>query len=202
MLSLSPRFDQFRFLFPKDFLPKEVNEKWQKFINREASVISTPIDYLNESIKGITLPGISDLVIKQPQHSSNPIQRSATRMNTEPKQDNSTYAVNNPLDKINREITITFRMNQGLYNYFMLYETVFHRICKQHLYKDGDDLIIDVLNETGEVTARIYLYQCYISGLDGLDLSYDKVERSSETFTMSFSFNNIDIDFIDEISAR
>ena len=202
MLSLSPRFDQFRFLFPKDFLPAEVNKKWQEFINKDASVLSTPIDYLNESIKGITLPGISDLVIKQSQHSSNPVQRTAMRMNTEPKQDNSTYAVNNPLDKINREITITFRMNQGLYNYFMLYETVFHRICKQHLYKDGDDFVIDVLNETGQVTTRIYLYQCYINGLDGLDLSYDKIERSAETFTMSFSFNNIDIEFVDEISAR
>ncbi len=202
MLSLTPRYDQFRFHFPKEFLPKEVTEKWMTFMAKDSQVLTTPIDYLNESIKGITLPGISDLIVTQTQHSSNPVRRTINRMNTEPNQNNSTYVTNNPLDKIDRKVTVTFRMNQGLYNYFMLYETVFHRICKQHLYKDGDELVIDILGETGVVMARIYLHQCYIEGLEGLDFSYDKVERQSETFTMTLVFNNIDMEFVDEITAR
>lgn len=202
MLSLSPRWDQFRFMFPKEFLPKEVNDKWQAFMAKDAGVLTTPIDYLNESIKGVTFPGISDLIITQPQHSTNPNVRKIGRMNVEPNQNNSTYATNNPLDKIQREITVTFRMNQGLYNYFMLYETIFYRICKQHLYKDGDELAIDVLGETGVVMARIRLSQCHISSLEGLEFSYDKVERQSDTFTMTIVFNNLDMEFVDEITSR
>ena len=202
MLSLSPRYDQFRFCFDKSFLPKEVNDKWQEFMARDAGVLTTPIDYLNESIKGVTFPGITDLIITQPQHSTNPNVRKIGRMNVEPNQNNLTYATNNPLDKIQREITVTFRMNQGLYNYFMLYETIFYRICKQHLYKDGDELVIDILGETGVVMARIYLHQCHISGLEGLEFSYDKVERQSDTFNMTISFNNLNMEFVDEITAR
>ena len=145
MLSLSPRYDLFRFELPKDFLPDEVNEKWQKVLSEEPGVIVRPIDYLNETIKSITIPGISDINIQQPQHSSNPIERIKGKINTDANQNNTYVGSANPLDKIEREITITFRVNNGLYNYFMIYETIFHRICKHVLYDKGDDFNIDLL---------------------------------------------------------
>ena len=198
MLSLSPRYDQFRFCFDKSFLPKEVNDKWQDFMAKDAGVLTTPIDYLNESIKGITFPGITDLIITQPQHSTNPIVRKVGRMNVEPNQNNSTYATNNPLDKIQREITITFRMNQGLYNYFMLYETIFYKICKPHLYPPVDKLYIDILNEEGLSIARIVFTDCHIDGIEGLEFDYTKLEREVDSFQVTFKFNNIDFELMDK----
>lgn len=199
MLSLSPRYDQVRFLFPKEFLPPEVTEKWQNKINKDSAVITTPIDYLNESIRGISFPGISDLVIQQPQHSSNPITRTNRRINVEPNQNNSTYGTNNPLDKIQREITVRFRMNQGLYNYWMLYEAIFYRICKHELYDDGTNLEIYILDEGGVRTARLSLMQCYISGIDGLEFGFDKTDRQTDEFSITITFNNLDLDLLDEV---
>ena len=49
MLSLSPRMDLFKFSLPKNFLPAEVEEKYYKLFQQNAGVITTPIDYLNES---------------------------------------------------------------------------------------------------------------------------------------------------------
>lgn len=69
MLSLSPRYDLFRFNFPKDFLPKEVEEKYAKILAQDANVIHSPIDYLNESIQGVTFPGIKELLVEQDQSS-------------------------------------------------------------------------------------------------------------------------------------
>ena len=129
MLSLSPRYDLFRFSFPKDFLPTEVEEKYQKLLSKNQAVITTPIDYLNESIQGINFPGISDILVQQQQHSSNEIGRKLGRLNVEPKTDITYQNTFNPLDKINKEFKVTFRYNQGLYNYFMMYETIFHQIC-------------------------------------------------------------------------
>lgn len=196
MLSLSPRYDLFRFELPKEFLPKEVNDKWQEILNQEPGVIVRPIDYLNESIKSISLPGISDINIQQQQHSTNPIERVKGKINTDANQNNTYVGSANPLDKINREITITFRVNNGLYNYFMIYETIFHRICKHILYDDGNDFNIDLLNEEGVITSRIKLYQCHIEGIEGLGLSYDKIDRQQETFDVTFKFNNIDYVFL------
>ena len=197
MLSLSPRYDLFRFELPKTFLPKEVNDKYQKILNKNAGVLTTPIDYLNESIQGVNIPGISDLVVDQSQHSHNSIS-GLGRINVEPQRQNTYKANGNPLDKINKEITVTFRFNQGFYNYFILYETIFWKFCKPTDYPNEPVLCTELLDETGKIIARIKFIDCVIDGIDGLDFTYSKVERDSGTFNMTFKFNNIDFVFIDE----
>jgi len=202
MLSLSPRFDLYRFMLPDDFMPEEVKRKYVKILLQEPGVLVDPVNYLNDSIKGITLPGISDINIQQQQHSTNTIQRESSRdgqlgrINLEPKQDNTYVGSWNPLDKINRELKVTFRLNQGLLNYYMIYETIFYRICKPELYGQGEDMFIDILSEEGVAYSRITLTQCNIDGIDGLDLSMDKIERQADTFDVTFKFNNIDYDFL------
>lgn len=197
MLSLSPRYDLFKFELPKTFLPKEVSEKYQKILNRNAGVITTPIDYLNESIQGINIPGISELITEQQQHSHNSIQGMG-KINVEPGRQNSYKGTGNPLDKINKEITLTFRFNQGFYNYFMLYETIFWKYCKPSNYPNEDVLYVELMDENGRIISRIKFFDCVIDGIDGLEFTYSKVERDAGTFNITFKFNNIDFVFIDE----
>lgn len=197
MLSLSPRYDLFKFEFPKTFLPEEVSKKYQEVLNRNAGVIATPIDYLNESIQGVNIPGISELITEQSQHSHNSI-NGLGRINVEPSRQNTYKANGNPLDKIDKEITITFRFNQGFYNYFMLYETIFWKYCKPTNLPNEDVLYVELMNETGKIIARIKFLDCVINGLDGLEFGYSKIERDGGTFNLTFKYNNIDFVFIDE----
>ena len=107
MLSLAPRMDLFRFVLPKDFLPAEVEEKYYKLFQQNAGVITTPIDYLNESIMGVSFPGISDINIIQDQHGSNSIKESNLgkgmgKINVEPKHEIVYTTPDNPLEKIEK----------------------------------------------------------------------------------------------------
>lgn len=205
MLSLTPRADLFVFKLPKDFLPKEIEEKYSKIINREKSVINTPIDYLNESIMTVSFPGLSDLLTEQSQHSTHPENRgpkkglNTSRVNIEPTRSNNTYSPSNILSQIANEFTVTFRKNQGLYNYFMIYETIFHKILKEYanVTKPDDFFEVDILDETGRIMGRIKMFQPRIDGLEGLEFSYNKLERQVETFELKFKYNNIDFDIID-----
>lgn len=199
MLSLSPRSDTFRFVLPKDFLPAPVQEKYAKIIAKNAGVIQTPIDYLNESIQGVSFPGIQDIVMQQQQHSSNTIIRTANprRINVEPKVDINYVTPGNPLDKIDKTFKISFRKNQGLYNYFMLYESIFYRICKPELYPADKLLTVDILGEKGNVVSQILYKDCFIDGIEGLDFSYNKVERDVSTFDITIKFNNIDFEILE-----
>lgn len=195
MLSLSPRYDLFKFSFPKDFLPEEIMVKYNKVLSKNAGVIINAIDYLNESIQGVSLPGITDILMTQAQHSSNPNERTGRKLNVEPTHEFTYKSSNNPLANINKEFKVTFRYNQGLYNYFMIYETIFHRICK-HINQESDSVLwVEILNETGEIISRIKLMDVYIDGIDGLEFNYNKIERDAGTFDVSFKFNNIDFDF-------
>lgn len=200
MLSLSPRYDLFRFVLPKDFLPQEVYDKYEKIINRNPGVITTPIDYLNESIKTISFPGISDLNVEQPQHSTNSTPLKLGKINVEPKHDATYLGTTNPLSNIEKEFKVGFRMNQGLLNYFMIYETIFHRICKP-LGEDKCDPVfyVDLLNEDGNIISRIKYIDVYIDGIEGLEFDYSKVERDSGEFSVTFKFNNVDFDFLENI---
>lgn len=203
MLSLAPRMDLFRFVLPKDFLPAEVEEKYYKLFQQNAGVITTPIDYLNESIMGISFPGISDINIIQDQHGSNSIKESNLgkgmgKINVEPKHEIVYTTPDNPLEKIEKEFKVTFRKNQGLYNYFMLYETIFYKICKPHLYPPVDKLYIDILNEKGLSIARIVFTDCHIDGIEGLEFDYTKLEREADSFQVTFKFNNIDFELMDK----
>ena len=208
-LSLSPRYDLFRFNLPKDFLPKEIAEKYARVLNQNPGVLTTPIDYLNESIQTFHLPGFTGLTMEQPQHefNSNIQQRNSTpepgssslgrlnRIRVEPQHQVVYKSTGNPLDKLEREFKVTFRMNQGLYNYFMLYETIFHYFLKDIDRPSDPVLYIEILDETGARTGRVKLIDCHIDGIDGLDGNFNKTNRDTGTFDILFKFNNIKIEF-------
>lgn len=205
MLSLSPRADLFSFKFPKDFLPKEINDKYTNLLNKkDKSVIRNAIDYLNESIQSVSFPGLSDLLVEQTQHSKHPenhnkqIGLNGARVNVEPVRNNNTYSPANILSQINGELTVTLRKNQGLYNYFMIYESIFHKVLKEYanVTKEDDFFEIDILEETGEIFAKVKLFQPRIDGIDGLEFSFNKLERQTETFDLKFKFNNIDFEIL------
>lgn len=197
MLSLTPRFDLFKFQLPKDWFPDEIVEKYQSIINKNSSVIMDPVSYVNESIVGVTVPGLSDLVINQSQTSTNANPLGRMRYNREPVHDNSYKTLDNPLAHIDKEFTVTFRQNQGLYNYFMLYESIFWHVCKPQQFDRGEDVFkLYIADDKGEISSTIKLYQPLVSSIDGLEFTYSKVERSAETFNVKFSFNNIDFDFV------
>ena len=200
MLSLSPRFDLFRFILPTDFLPKEIEGKYYNILNSNAGVIQKPIDYLNESIQAINIPGMSDLVLSQQQRESNSIKRTNKglgKINVEPVHEVTYLESSNPLSRIGKEFKVTFRLNQGLYNYFMMYETIFYKYLKPVDNKQEEVFLIDILDETGKITSRIKLMDVFIDGIEGLDFTYSKVERESNTFDVTFKFNNIDFEFIE-----
>jgi hypothetical protein len=198
MLSLSPRYDLFKFSFPKDFLPEDVQDKYNEILSKNQGVITNCLDYLNESIQGVNMPGISDILVTQEQPGErNSITRSSDKINVEPKHDMTWVSAGNPLEKISKEFKVTFRFNQGLYNYFMLYETIFYRMCKPELYPSDKVLYIEILDETGKITARIKFYDVNIDGIDGIEFNYNKIERDAGTFDVTFKFNNIDFEFVD-----
>lgn len=199
-MSLSPRYDLFRVEFDKTFIPEEITEKYQRVINRDTAVTTTPIDYLNESIQGIHFPGISELSVEQAQvsHNGNTGLSGLNRalIGTEPNHSNHYISPANPLALFEDTIAITFRMNQGLYNFLLLNEIILYKIKKDPATQNFDDLILYILNESGEAVSRVIFTDIHIDSLDGLDFSYSKVERQSDTFILNFKYNNIDIDFL------
>ena len=78
----------------------------------------------------------------------------------------------------------------------MMYETILYQMSKTKEYNDSPVLTLEIIDATGVVTSKIYFKHVLMDGIDGLDFSYNKVERESGTFDITFKFNNIDFEFI------
>ena len=198
MLSLSPRYDLFRFHLPKTFLPKEVEEKYTTLLQKNNNTMHSAIDYLNESIQGVSMPGISELTKVQQQAGGHNRLTNATgvghRLNVEPMHEITYVTAGNPLEKLEKEFKVTFRKNQGLYNYFMLYETAFYYACREFRWKPENVMFIEILNEEGLVVSKIKFLDVHIEGIEGQEFNYSKLERDADTFDVTFKFNNIDFE--------
>lgn len=200
MLSLSPRYDLFKISIPKTMIPTEVLNKYQEIINKNAGVITSAIDYLNESIKSVTIPGITDVLIEQTQHSTNSIIRSNNgnlkKINIDPSVNINYQSSANPLSKIEHTFKISFRLNQGLYNYFMIYESIFYQICKPLNKGHEPVIILEILNEDGLAISKIKFIDVLFDGIDGLEFDYTKINRDNNQFDVTFKFNNIDFEIL------
>ena len=195
-LSLSPRYDLVRFHLPKTFLPPEIEQKYTAMLNKDEYTITSAIEYLNESIQGVTMPGISELTTSQTQHGFNGIEKKSNKINVEASHDITYMTVGNPLEKIEKEFKVTFRANQGLLNYFMLYETAFYYACREYVWDCEPVMYIELLNEDGTVISKVSYIDVYMDGIEGLDFNYSKVERDANTFDVTFKFNNINFEYL------
>ena len=195
-LSLSPRYDLVRFHLPKTFLPPEIEQKYTAILNKDAYTTTTAIDYLNESIQAVNMPGINGLTTVQVQHGFNGIEKTESRLNVEASHEITYMTVGNPLEKIDKEFKVTFRSNNGLLNYFMLYETAFWYACREKDWDCEDAMYIELLNEDGTVLSRVTYMQVHLEGIEGLEFNYTKIDRESNTFDVTFKFNNIDFEYM------
>ncbi len=192
MLSLSPRFDLFQIILPKDFIPNELNEKYRKILTKRSYPITDTIEYLSESIVSCSILGIDDITTTQQQTGINP---RMTKAKTEPVSEVVFSKYNMaPLENLDRSINIEFRMNQGFYNYFLLYETIFHRYCKPELKCGIPQIYLYLLDSIGQKTVKYTFEDVYFQGIDELIFSYSQVSRQSDTFSLTLVYNDIKIE--------
>ena len=56
---LDARNNLFEFHFPRNFIPKEISDKYKPYLNRmPGNIIEEPLDFLNYTIQSVNLPGM------------------------------------------------------------------------------------------------------------------------------------------------
>ena len=105
---LSARNNQFKFEFPRNFIPKEISDKYKPYLNRmPGAMIKEPIDYFNYGIQSMNLPGPSFDPVTQNDFPGN-TRRFRTSL---PKQ-----------ELFDKELTVTMQAFDGWVNYWMAIE--------------------------------------------------------------------------------
>lgn len=176
-MRINSQNNQFIFNLPQGAITKEVEDKFQKVLDKNFVPYNDVMDYLNSTIKGIIFPGLSfDKVIQQKFHGKTKKFREA----------------GNIMDKFQNEIDITFRSVDSNMNYFILME-----ICSRHYLDDNPNFLtgfsIEILDKDGDLLYTIKFDEMLISSLSEMPLSYNATEFVEHTFNLQLSYNYINM---------
>lgn len=204
MFALAPDKDGFRLLFPDEFIPEELEEKYTKILVESHSFITKPIDFLNETIQKIEVLGFSSGTMTQQQTRHGYPTREYDRVEQNWMQGGFADVIyrsnGNASQLVDHTLNVDFRHTLGYVNYFLLLESFYYQFARDtdNLDRNLDfDFNVDLLNKYGSVYSRIVLKDPLLDGMDMLQFDYTTPNVASSSFRCVFKYSDFDYQFIE-----
>lgn len=176
---LSSRNNLFNFKFPRKFIPSEVAEKYKKYLNRmPGNLMTEPIDFINYSIQGVSIPGISFTPIEQT-----------------PNDGTITYHRGSvPIQNtIERQFTIEMQLLDGFINYWIMQDTLLYYYSKQQRAPFTEDLKLQILDAEGIHVMSAVFEKPIFNEISELELNMSSNIAEFNTFTLNFYYNKFNL---------
>jgi hypothetical protein len=180
-MRISTQGNQFIFNLPSDFLTQDIVNTYTPILEKNWIQYENIIDYLNSTIKAINFPGINFETPKQ----------------LYPKGKERFYKPAKPVQDIitTRDLTVDFRSVDSDLNYFLMFDIIIKH------YTNNDELYVQPFTLTcldihRDAIYKIHFYQIILKALSDRTFNYSQQKVSEQTFTMTFSFNFYEIEFL------
>ena len=176
---LNSRNNLFNFKFPRNFIPTEVADKYRKYLNRmPGNIIEEPIDFINYSIQGVALPGIS----------FDPIEQS-------PNDGTITYHRGSiPIQNtIERQFQVEMQLLDGYINYWIMQDTLLYYYSKGVKTPFLDNLKLQILDAEGIHIMSAVFEKPIMNSITELELNMSSNIAEFNTFTLNFYYNKFNI---------
>jgi len=158
-------------------MPKHLYEEFQVLLDKNFIPYEDPMDYICSSIKEIVFPSLTFEV------STQTIKR-GKKINW--KESGNIY------DKYQHDLDITFRSVDSHLNFFMLMQ-VLDEIYVNTEESYAPDFNIAIIDKNGDLIYTILLKDVIFKSLSEQRLSYQVTDFSEKTFSVTFTYNWIDI---------
>ena len=179
-MNVSSQSGLFIFNLPSDFVPPDAEEKFMKMIRKNRIPAENIVSYLNSAIKEIAFPGLSFELPMQNQKYGKEITWKSSK---------------NVYDTFTKELDITFKSINSHLNYFIMLDMcVNHYLDVVHTY--DSPLFIRILDKHKDAIFEIRFRSVNLKGLSENRLNYSDLSIEEKTFTMTFAYNYIDIDYL------
>jgi hypothetical protein len=176
---LNSRNNLFNFKFPRTFIPKEVRDKYMPYLTKmPGNLISEPIDFVNYSIQGLSMPGIN----------FDPIQQS-------PNDGTITYHRGSiPIQNtVERQFSIELQLLDGYINYWIMQDTLLYYYSKENRDPFINDLKLQILDSEGIHIMSAVFEKPILNSISELELNMSSNVADFSTFTLNFYYNKFNI---------
>jgi hypothetical protein len=176
---LNSRQNGFIFNFPKGFFSASLEEKYHAYVKRMPIPYDTLKDFMNATIQQVTFPtfqGIDHVEQTRP---------GGYRQNYK--------SSTNIQNLIRRDFTVTFKLGEGLINYWIIYESMVQFLDFQNEAQYLPDLGLRLLDHEGIIMASVEFQQPIYTSLSETQLNYSSTTPQFQTFSVGFRCNYVDI---------
>lgn len=176
---LNSRNNLFNFKFPRNFIPSEVADKYRKYLNRmPGNLMSEPIDFINYSIQGIAIPGISfDPIEQSPNDGTITYHRGAQPIQ----------------NTIERQFQVEMQLLDGYINYWIMQDTLLYYYSKQKKEPFTDDLKLQILDAESIHVMSAVFEKPIMNSITELELNMSSNIAEFNTFTLNFYYNKFNL---------
>ena len=171
----------FVFSLPTDFIPEHVQRDYKKLLEKNWVQYENVIDYLNSTIKSVNMPGISfDL------NSQNIIRGKQIRY--KPAKNSQDILTSN-------ELPVVFKSVDQDLNYWIMFDIFYkHYLDTENQYLKP--LILYAIDIHRDVIYQIKFSNVILKSLTENSYDYSQQKLNAKEFTITFSFDFIDIEFM------
>jgi len=176
-MRISSQNNQFLFNFPTDFMSKEVSDRLVRYMQKNWIPYTSPIEYINSTIKEIVFPSIS-------YEGSEQTHKFGKKIEYKP--------ATNIYDTYTNTLDITLRSVDSHTNYFML-QQIFGEYYNNTREYYLPWMSLFILDKDGDFLYSVNFRSSLLKSLSEVRLMYQSMDVSESTFTITFKYNFMDI---------
>lgn len=176
---INARQNSFVFNFPKGYFSDAISEKYLDYVKRMPIPYDNLRDFMNSTIQQVGFPTFNTI--------------DATEQ-IRPGGFKQTYKSATTLQNlIQRNFTVTFKLGEGLINYWIVYESMVDFLNFQNNNQYLPDLTLRLLDNEGVVMASVIFQQPIYTSLSEVQLNYSSTTPQFSTFSVGYRCNYVDI---------
>jgi len=177
---LNSRNNTYDFRFPRNFIPEEVANKYRKYLNKiPGNLMAEPIDFVNYSVQGINVPGISfDPVTQADNDGTTRYHRGAVPIQ----------------NTVERQFTVTMQLLDGFINYWILQDTLLYYYARSTKEAFTQDLTLRILDAEGASVAYLKFEKPIMNSINELNLNMSENIAEFSTFEITFFYNKLNLE--------
>lgn len=176
---LNSRNNLYDFRFPRNFIPEEVADKYRKYLNKiPGNLMAEPIDFINYSIQGINIPGISfDPTTQADNDGTTRYHRGAVPIQ----------------NTIERQFTVTMQLLDGFINYWIMQDTLLYYYARSTKKAFTEDLTLRILDAEGASVAYLKFNSPIMNSINELNLNMSENVADFSTYEVTFYYNKLEL---------
>lgn len=180
-MNLTTLNNQFHYNLPLDFVPAAYEERYMKMLGDKRKLYSSVLDYLNSTIQSISFPGVNFPTVSNPQN----LKRKQIKWKT----------VGNIYDLFDSEITVTFLNVDSNLNYVIFMDILMNHYLNVDRPYDAA-MVITVIDQNRNALYHLQYRDVIWTGISGNNFAFNDQTIQNKTFTMTFTYNFIDFEYV------